>query len=124
MHATARPDITAVSALCDVPAALAVLERLRTELTGLDVQERVTRSQISFSRRRVFAILWCPGRYLRSAVPAVLSIALPYELRSPRIKQIAHPVARTWMHHLELHGTEDLDEELLGWLHTAYAAAA
>ena len=41
------------------------------------VEVRVSRSQVAFRRRRGFAYVWRPGRYVRSAVPAVLSVVLP-----------------------------------------------
>ena len=55
---------------------------------------RVTKSQIAFRRRKGFAYVWRPDRYLTSDVPAVLSIALPDEVKSPRFKQVAHPAPR------------------------------
>ena len=63
---------------------------------------RVTKSQIAFRRRKGFAYVWRPGQYLKSDVPAVLSIALPREVASDRFKEVAHPSAKVWMHHLEL----------------------
>ncbi|VXC23068.1 hypothetical protein ARTHRO9AX_220294 [Arthrobacter sp. 9AX] len=55
------------------------------------VEVRVTKSQVSFRRRRGFAYVWRPGAYVRSAVPVVLSLALPCEEASPLFKEIAHP---------------------------------
>jgi len=83
----------------------------------------VSRSQVAFKRRRGFAFVWRPGQYVRNDVPAVLSIALPHELRSPRWKQVVHPSARTWLHHLELRTAAEVDDEVRGWLREAYAAA-
>lgn len=85
---------------------------------------RVTKSQVSFRRRRGFAFVWRPGRYVKSAVPAVLSIALPRRLASDRFKEIAHPSPSVWMHHLELHDVSDIDDEVRRWLLEAYANAA
>jgi hypothetical protein len=53
----------------------------------------------------------------------VLSIALPGPLDSDRIKQVAHPAPRVWMHHLELHGPDEVDDEVQDWLRRAYEAA-
>lgn len=74
-----------------------------------EVSITVTKSQIAFGRRKRFAYLWRPGQYLRSDVPAVLSIALPYEVASPRFKQVAHPSPTVWMHHLELNLVDEID---------------
>ena len=78
------------------------------ELGGCDI--RVTKSQIAFRRRRGFAYVWRPDRYVSSTVPAVLSIALAQRLPSARFKQIAHPAPTVWMHHLELADITDLDK--------------
>ena len=85
---------------------------------------RVTKSQVAFRNRRGFAWVWRPGRYVRSDVPAVLSIALPEPLESARFKEIVNPSPRVWMHHLELRSTSEVDDEVRGWLGRAWAAAA
>jgi hypothetical protein len=96
---------------------LAVYEAVRAAVESLgEFTERATRSQVAFRRRRGFAYVWRPGKYVRSDVPAVLSIALDHEVSSPRWKQVAHPAAATWMHHLELHRPEEVDDEVVGWL--------
>lgn len=84
---------------------------------------RVTKSQIAFRRRKGFAYVWRPGQYLKSAVPAVLSIALPHEVVSDRFKSVVHPSAKVWMHHIELQRTAQIDNEVRGWLAEAYANA-
>ena len=89
-----------------------------------DVEERVSKAQIAFRRRRGFAYLWAPGQWLaRPAADAVLSIALPVRLRSRRFKQVVRPSPHVWMHHLEIHGPGDLDDEVAAWLARAYEAA-
>lgn len=84
---------------------------------------RVTKSQIAFRRRKGFAYLWRPGRYIASDVPAVLSIALTQEITSARFKEVAHPSANVWMHHLELRDAAGVDGEVRQWLAKAYASA-
>ncbi|MDQ0664098.1 hypothetical protein QFZ35_002596 [Arthrobacter ulcerisalmonis] len=109
----------------DAPSALRLYraaERMAAELGPHEV--RVSKSQISFRRRRGYAYLWRPGVYLKSAVPLVLSLALPRKLESPRFKQIVHPAAGTWMHHLELTDGSQLDAEVCGWMREAYEAAS
>lgn len=106
------------------PAGLALwqrVERLAGGLPGTVV--RTSRSQVALRRRRVFAFVWRPGRYLRSDVPAVLSIALDRALDSPRFKEVAHPAPTTWMHHLELHDPGEVDDEVAAWLREAWEAA-
>ena len=107
------------------PTALGIYETAERMAAGLGPHEiRVGKSQISFRRRRGFAYLWRPGVYVRSSVPLVLSLALPRNLGSPRFKQVVHPAKGTWMHHLELTDSSQLDAEVRGWLLEAYEAAA
>lgn len=82
--------------------------------------QRVTKSQVAFARRRTFAWLWRPGQYVRSTVPVVLTVSLPGRDASPRWKEVIHPTARRWVHHLELRSPEEVDESVLGWLAAAY----
>ena len=88
-----------------------------------DSSIKVTKSQIAFRRRKGFAYLWRPDQYLRSDVPVVLSIVLPYKVVSPRIKQVAHPSRDVWMHHLELHRPDEIDREVQSWLAEAFENA-
>lgn len=84
---------------------------------------RVTRSQIAFRHRKGFAYVWRPDRYLRSDVPAVLSVALPHRIDSSRFKEVAHPAPHVWMHHLELRHLDQVDDEVRGWLREAHDSA-
>lgn len=77
---------------------------------------RATKSQVAFRGRRAFAYMWWPARYLKSDVPAVLSIALRRRLASGRFKEVVNPSKGVWMHHLELRSMADLDDEVAGWL--------
>jgi Domain of unknown function (DUF5655) len=98
---------------------LAVLMRVREVLAEShpDVTERVGRSQVAFRRRRGFAYLWMPGQYLTDPrADVVLSLALTSRLESPRFTEVVHPAPTTWMHHLELHAAEDVDDEVADWL--------
>jgi hypothetical protein len=80
----------------------------------------VSRSQVVLRRRRGFCWLWLPGRYLaRPGAEVVLTIALGRLDDSPRWKEVAHPAAAHWMHHLEVHRVSDVDDEVAGWLREA-----
>jgi hypothetical protein len=108
------------------PLGAQVADLLRREIEALGVYEfRVSRTQVAFRRRRGFAYVWQPGRWLKSpTADAVVSIALSRRIESRRFKEIVHPSNRTWMHHLEVHRLEDIDEEVKGWLRQAYEDAA
>jgi hypothetical protein len=84
---------------------------------------RATKSQVAFRGKRGYAYLWWPGRYVASDVPAVLSLALPRRVDSARFKEVANPSPGMWMHHLELHSEDQLDDEVADWLREARAAA-
>lgn len=84
---------------------------------------RVTKSQIAFRRRKGFAYVWRPGQYLRTSVPAVLSIALGRKVASPRFKSVVNPSPGVWMHHIELHGPQDVDPQVREWLREAFDGA-
>jgi hypothetical protein len=106
------------------PEDLALYRAVERAIGDIGVADiAVTTSQIRFRRRTGFAYVWRPGQYLRSDVPAVLSIALRREVGSPRFKEVAHPSTGVWMHHLELHDPAELDDEVRRWLAEAYDAA-
>jgi hypothetical protein len=114
---------TPESVFADSPTGLVIYHRVLDLLADLDVRIHATRSQVALLHRTGFAYLWYPGRYVRSEVPAVLSLALPERLDSPRFKQVGNPSPGVWMHHLELDDPAQVDTEVVGWLHEAYAAA-
>ena len=93
------------------------------DLTGPS-EFRVTKSQIAFRRKRPFAWLWMPGRYLRrKTAPLVLTLGFPERDPSPRWKQIVEPARGRFTHHLEIFSTDDLDEQVAGWLRRAWELA-
>jgi hypothetical protein len=100
------------------PLGTAALVWVRHVLSGqVPIRERVGRSQVAFRGRRGYAYLWLPGRYLNHHEDdVVLSLALDHELRSPRVKEVAHPSPGTWMHHVEIRDASALDDELASLL--------
>jgi hypothetical protein len=118
--ATGRPD----ELFDGHPDGQAVAAAVASAVAALGPHEvRLSRSQVAFRRRHGFAYLWRPGQYVHSEVPAVLSVALPREVVSPRWKQVVHPSPGAWMHHLELHSPSEVDDEVRSWLVEAYDAA-
>jgi hypothetical protein len=103
------------------PLALAVFGAVRDLIDAMGGAEvRTTKSQVAFRRRRVFAYLWLPGRYLTDpASGVVLSIVLGRHDPSPRWKQVAHPSPKVWMHHLEVIDIAEIDDEVAAWLREA-----
>ena len=54
----------------------------------------------------------------------VLSFALGRRAESQRFKEIVHPSPKHWMHHLEIQGVNDVDDEVVGWLGEAAERAS
>jgi Domain of unknown function (DUF5655) len=108
------------------PFALAVFHEVRAlvdETGGGEVA--TTKSQVAFRRRRGFAYVWLPGRYLASpAADVVLSVVLGRPDPSPRWKEVVHPSPAHWMHHLEVTDLAQLDAEVAGWLREAAERAS
>lgn len=100
------------------PLGLATFEAARDCLAGAGpVDVRVSRSQVAFRRRRGFAYLWLPDRYLaHPAAEVVLSIALDRHDPSPRFKEVVNPARGVWLHHLEVRALSDIDAEVAAWL--------
>jgi hypothetical protein len=85
---------------------------------------KVTKSQIAFRRKRQFAWVWIPGKYLRGkTAPLVLSISFPARDPSPRWKDIVEPAPGRFMHHLEFNDLSDIDYEVTRWLRSAWEQA-
>ena len=98
--------------------------RLAVETAG-PAELRVSKSQISFRRHRLFAWVWMPGQYLRGNVaPLVLTFSFRQRDPSPRWKEIVEPAPGRFTHHLELYSAAGVDDEVRCWLHDAWAAAS
>jgi hypothetical protein len=102
-----------------------LFEALRDAVNAIGPSEiRVTKSQIAFRRRKPFALVWIPGKYLHGKVaPLVLTFSLHNRDASPRWKEIVKVSERRFTHHLELHSIKDIDDEVRGWLTDAWLSA-
>ena len=86
---------------------------------------RVARTQVGWARRRGFAFLWLPGRWLRRpAAEVVLTISTDHAIDSPRWKEVVEvrpglftPSPRSCT------SADDVDDEVGAWLAEAYRAA-
>lgn len=110
----------------DQPASRQLYEAVARLIDEIGPAERsVTKSQIAFRRIRPFAWVWIPGQYLRGrqTAPLVLSLVFPQRDPSRRWKEIVEPARGRYMHHLELHSSNDLDAEVRGWLRSAWEQA-
>jgi hypothetical protein len=109
------------------PTALRLFEAVRETVDSIGrVDIRATKSQVSFRRKKAFAWIWIPGKYLKGRkelAPLVLTIGLRRRDHSPRWKEIVEPYPGRFTHHLELHSINDIDDEVRGWIREAWEAA-
>jgi hypothetical protein len=106
-------------------ASLIIYRNLFADIDVLGpVEVSVTKSQIAFHRRKAFAWVWIPGKYLHGkTAPLVLSVALRRKDTSKRWKQVVEPKPGRFMHHLELFASEEIDDEVRAWLQESWDAA-
>lgn len=90
-----------------------------------DMTLKITKTQISFRNRYVFAMASLPQRKIKGWPKEYLliSFGLGYQKHSPRIAQSVEPYPGRWTHHVPIQREEELDEELLGWIDEAYQFA-
>lgn len=102
-----------------------LFETLCSSVDAIGTTElRVTKSQIAFYRRKAFAWVWMPGKYLRGkTAPLILTLGFRSKNKSPRWKEIVEPAPGRFTHHLELYAMNDIDDEVRDWLREAWSAA-
>ena len=110
-----------------MPQMLEVYQALREKVVKAypDTQFKVSKTQISFRNRYVFAMVSLPWRKVKGWPKEYLlvSFGLAYEKKSPRIVQAVEAYPNRWTHHLLLTGPEQVDRELMDWIGEAYRFA-
>ena len=97
-------------------------EKVFSEVDGVKV--KVQKTQISFSNRHNFAFVsFLPVRKAkeRPAVYIVVTFGLGYRAESPRIDVAVEPYPGRFTHHVLISATEEIDDELMGWVREAAA---
>ena len=106
------------------PEDLALYEALQDRLAAIgEFSTVVHKTQISLKNRRVFACVSMLRVLPKKLLPThylVLTLCLPYPLDSPRIAVKTEAQPNRWTHHLVLGSSDELDDELIGWLRLAY----
>lgn len=90
------------------------------------VNKKVQKTQITFSNRHIFACVSFARVKRKAELPMrymVITLGLPAPLDSERIAVKTEPYPGRWTHHIVVSTPEELDEELLSWIETAYAFA-
>lgn len=87
-----------------------------------DMEVKITKTQISFRNRHVFAMASLPWRRVKGWPEKYLlvSFGLSYQKESPRIAQSVEAYPNRWTHHMVIEHKEEIDDELMGWIHEAY----
>lgn len=82
---------------------------------------RVAATQLGWARRRGFAFLWSPRRWLgERGAEVVLSFDLSRRDASPRWKQVVQVRPGRFLHHLEVRSIDEVDDEVARWAVEAY----
>ena len=111
------------------PEELALYEALEGRIFAEieNVRLKVSKSQISFYNRHLFACV----SFLRSKSKAELpehyinlTMGLERTLDTPRAAVVTEPYPNRWTHHFVLSRQEEIDGELMDWVKQAAAFAA
>lgn len=110
-----------------MPQILPLYQILREKLQIAypDMGVKVTKTQISFRNRYVFAMASLPWRRV-SGWPKeylLVSFGLSHKEESPRIAQSVEAYPNRWTHHVIVEKEEDIDGELMTWIEEAYQFA-
>ena len=79
------------------------------------IELTATKSRVAITPRT--RVIWCHAANNDGSI--WLGFLLPRRLQSPRLRSA--PAGGRWSHHVKVGSQADLDQELLGWLHEAYA---
>ena len=106
------------------PGLLPLYEALRGKILAAqpDASVRISKTQISFRSRYIFAMVSLPVRRRKGWPEEYLlfSFALGRRLDSPRVAQAVEPYPNRWTHHVLLTEPGQLDGEWMGWVEEAW----
>lgn len=87
-----------------------------------EMKIKVAKTQISFRSRYVFAVESLPWRRQKGWPERymLVSFGLAARRQSPRIRQAVEAYPGRWTHHVVVQTAEEIDRELLDWIHEAY----
>ena len=108
-----------------LPLYEALEERILAEIR--DVKIKAQKTQITFSNKRNFAFVsFLPVRKAgeRPDIFIVVTFGLSYRKESPRIDAATEPYPNRWTHHMLISRTEEIDDELMGWIEEAAVFSA
>lgn len=108
----------------DWPQLFGLYMALRERLTARypDMAVRVSKTQISFYNRHMFAMASLPARRKKEWPGEFLmvSFGLARQAQSPRIAVCTEAYPGRFTHHVIVEREEELDDELMAWIGEAY----
>ena len=75
----------------------------------------VQKTQISFYQPKLFL---CVSMRWKNSI--TITFGLPFRMVSQRIAQVSEPYPQRWTHHVRISASEEIDDELMGWIVAAY----
>jgi len=106
------------------PQLFSLYEELKNQLEAAypGMKIKVSKTQISFYNRHMFAMVSPPVRREKSWPKEfmLVSFGLPHQVMSPRIAVSVEAYPNRWTHHVIVETVEKIDEELLAWIDEAY----
>lgn len=104
--------------------ALPMYEKLESLILAEipDVKIKVSKTQISFSKKRGFALVSfnpCRKAKERPEVWMTVTFGLGCQKVSPRIDVATEPYPNRWTHHVMVGCVEEIDVELIDWMKEA-----
>lgn len=110
-----------------MPQIYPLYETLRNKILVAypDAEIKVSKTQISFCYRYIFAMASKPYRRMKGWPKDYLlvSFGLAYQSMSPRIVQSVEAYPQRWTHHVIIEHCEAIDDELMQWIDEAYEYA-
>lgn len=112
----------------DWPQLIPLYETLRNTLeeTYPDLRIKVSKTQISFYNKHMFAMASLPLRRKKDWPREFLmvSFGLDHPVESPKIAVCTEAYPGRWTHHVLVKQVADIDKTLLSWIHEAYTFSA
>lgn len=108
-----------------LPLYEAFEQKLLSEADSVTI--RVQKTQIAFSNKHNFAFVsFLPVRKAKERPDSyiVVTFGLGYQVKSLRIDVAVEPYPNRWTHHVLISDTEEIDDELMGWIKEASAFSA
>ncbi len=108
------------------PTALPLYEVFETKIYELfpATRKKVQKTQITLSNKHVFACVSFALVKKKSELPdpyIVITLGLPYPLDSDRVAVKTEPYPGRWTTHIVIGAADEIDDELISWMHQAYA---